>query len=88
MYFFETCLFQEDRHLLAAAAVVTDRDDIPFRIELLMAGRDFAHRDEMRARDARSFELPGLAHVEQQRFLAPSVGEACSQILRADLFHG
>src|SRR5947207_12937998 len=80
-------LLKEQRHLQAAAAVVADRDDRPRRVYLIEACGDLAHRHQLGAGDARSFELPGLAHVEKKRRLARGVGEPGGELRRMDLLH-
>src|SRR5678815_1470413 len=87
MYFLEAALLQEQRHLLAAPAVMADRDHFGLRIELAHARRDLAHRHEVRALDARLLVFPGLAHVQQHGLAAPGVGQPGRELGRCDLLH-
>src|SRR5687768_1194362 len=86
MNFCETVLLEEQRHLQAAAAVVADRHQVLVALELVDPTRHLAHRDELRAFDARGIPLPLLADVEEHGLLAARVGEPRRELGRADVF--
>ncbi len=83
----ETGSFEEHPDLVTPVAVVTDRDESPFGVELLVAGRNLPHGHELSPFDARPFVFPRLAYVEQKRLLPASIREPGGQLRRADLFH-
>src|SRR4051794_41834422 len=87
MDFVVPVLLEEHRNLEAAAAMVTDGDDRPRRVYFVETSRNVPHWHELGAGDARLFEFPRLAYVEQQRLLAPRVGEPAGELGRRDLLH-
>src|SRR5688572_17002744 len=86
MNFGKAVLLEEHCDLLAASAVMADRDELLVRIELAEPRRHLAHRDVLRALDARGLPFPGLAHVEQQRFLPARVREPGGKLGWSNLF--
>src|SRR5687768_7948860 len=86
MDFGKAVFLEEHRHLLAAAAVVADRDHGRVGIELTDARRHLAHRNVLRALDARLLPFPRLAHVEQHGLRAPCIGEPGGELGCGDLF--
>src|SRR5688500_420459 len=83
----EPLLFEEQRHLHAAPAVMADRDHLACRVDLGDARRHLAHRKELRACNARPLVLPRLAHIEQHGLLAARVVQPLPQLGRHDLAH-
>src|SRR5688500_10773104 len=85
MYLGKAVLLEKHRHLLAAAAMMADRDHLAGVVELADARRHFPHRDVRRAFDARPFPVPRLAQVEQQRLFPAAIGKPGREFRRGDL---
>ena len=85
MYFGEAILLEKHRDLLAAPAVMADRDHFACIVELADTRRNLAHRDMRSAFDARGLPFPGLAHVEQQRLVPAAIGKPAGELRRGDL---
>src|SRR5688572_22325855 len=80
-------LLEKEAHLHAARAMVADRHDRRLRIELAGARGHLAHRHVHRVRDRADLHFPGLAHVEQDRALAPCIVEPDLELRRRKLLH-
>src|SRR5918999_2605565 len=87
MNFGKAVLLEEHCDLLAASAVMADRNHLLVRIELAEARRDLPHRDVLRPFNARGLPFPGLAHVEEHGLLAALVREPGGKLSRRDLIH-
>src|SRR6185503_17837417 len=83
----EALLFEEQRDLHAAPAVMADRHHFLLVVDLADSCRKLAHRDERGTRHARLVELPRLAHVEQHRLLATLIAEPGGELCRSDRVH-
>src|SRR5512145_572371 len=85
MHSCEAVFLEKHRHLQAAAAVVADRHHVPVSLELFDPAGHLAHRDVLRACDARGLPFPSLADVQQHGLLAPRIGEPRGELGRADV---
>src|SRR5688500_7214984 len=85
MHSCKSVLLEKYRHLQAAAAVVADRHHVPVPLELFDPAGHLAHRDVLRASDARGLPFPSLADVQQHGLLALRIGEPRGELGRADV---
>lgn len=66
--------------------MVADDHGFGFRVEFGMSRDNGTHWHQHRSGDPADFELPGLAHVKQQR--RGGASESMLQLLRRDVSHG
>src|SRR5690606_2038654 len=69
-------------------AVVADHHRLAIAIELGKARRHAAHRHRHRTLDQADFQLPGLAHIEQQGCRLLRIVQTLGELCGADLAHG
>ena len=62
-------MLEEEGHLLAADAVMTNDHGFALAVELVQAGHDVSHRQQATTVEPADIKLPRLAHVEQQGLL-------------------
>src|SRR5688572_515307 len=87
MNFGKAVFLEKHGHLLAAAAVMADRDHLASGVELAEPPRNLPHGNVARAFEARGLPFPRLAHVEQLRLFTARVGEPGRELPRSDLVH-
>ena len=71
----------------AAHAVVTDADDGLLGIQLMHHGGQLGQRHVLRLGQADVFELPFLAHVQQQGRFASRISQPLGQLRRRESAH-
>ena len=67
--------------------MVADDNHIAIGVDFVAAHRQQVHGNVHRAADLAKFELPGFAHIQQDRLGAAGVGQPVSQLSCANLFH-